>query len=208
MPWLLGRGIQINRLHGRLPFQGDPMAQLVWRWSCQRWQTAGGGSNPCWSTRESQVRPAERQRAPTTKKHGRLPFHSRAQRRLVCRNGMGNHPCWIPRHWRQNSSSCHCSATIASNDTQTVPSPKGTPHPPCRWPTVRLEPVQSRHETALTTEVHNTITITHITGWRAYLGTAQHNYPHWTRVTLPEGRQEFSKPVFFQYVRCWHQKGD
>ena len=37
------------------------------RWSCQRWQTAGGGSNPCWSTRESQVRPAERQRAPTTK---------------------------------------------------------------------------------------------------------------------------------------------
>ena len=44
------------------------MAQLVWRWSCQRWQTAGGGSNPCWSARESQVRPAERQRAPTTKK--------------------------------------------------------------------------------------------------------------------------------------------
>jgi len=27
--------------------------------------TAGGGSNPCWSTWESQVRPAERQRAPT-----------------------------------------------------------------------------------------------------------------------------------------------
>ena len=48
--------------------EGDPMAQLVWRWSCQRWQTAGGGSNPCWSTRESQVRPAERQREPTTKK--------------------------------------------------------------------------------------------------------------------------------------------
>ena len=47
---------------------GDPMAQLVWRWSCQRWQTAGGGSNPCWSTRESQVRPAARQRAPTKKK--------------------------------------------------------------------------------------------------------------------------------------------
>ena len=34
---------------------------------CQRCETAGGGSNPCWSTRESQVRPAERQRAPTTK---------------------------------------------------------------------------------------------------------------------------------------------
>ena len=47
---------------------GDPMAQLVWCWSCQRWQTAGGGSNPCWSTRESQVRSAERQRSPTQKK--------------------------------------------------------------------------------------------------------------------------------------------
>ena len=29
--------------------------------------------------------------------------------------------------------------------------------------------------------------VTHITGWRAYLGTAQHNYAHWTRATLPEG---------------------
>ena len=27
--------------------------------------------------------------------------------------------------------------------------------------------------------------ITHITGWRAYLGTAQHNYSHWTRVGPP-----------------------
>ena len=25
---------------------GDPMVQLVWRWSCQRWQSAGGGSIP------------------------------------------------------------------------------------------------------------------------------------------------------------------
>ena len=36
-------------------------------------------------------------------------------------------------------------------------------------------------------------TITHITGWRVYLGTAQHNYPHWTRVTLPEGRQDIAQ---------------
>ena len=43
---------------------GDPMAQLVRRWFCQRWQTAGGGSNPCWS----QVQLAERKRAPTKKK--------------------------------------------------------------------------------------------------------------------------------------------
>ena len=34
--------------------------------------------------------------------------------------------------------------------------------------------------------------ITHITGWRAYLGTAQHNYTHWTRVTLPEGRHDLT----------------
>ena len=36
-------------------------------------------------------------------------------------------------------------------------------------------------------------TITRITGWRAYLGTAQHNYPHWTRVTLPEGRPDMAQ---------------
>ena len=40
---------------------------------------------------------------------------------------------------------------------------------------------------------HQGFTITHITGWRAYLGTAQHNYPHWTRVTLPQGRQDLAK---------------
>ena len=34
--------------------------------------------------------------------------------------------------------------------------------------------------------------ITHITGWRTYLGTAQHNYAHWTRVTLPEGRHDLT----------------
>ena len=32
--------------------------------------------------------------------------------------------------------------------------------------------------------------ITHVTGWRAYLGTAQHNYSHWTRVALPGGRPD------------------
>ena len=35
--------------------------------------------------------------------------------------------------------------------------------------------------------------ITHITGWRAYLGTAQHNYSHWTRVALPEGRLDMEQ---------------
>ena len=34
--------------------------------------------------------------------------------------------------------------------------------------------------------------ITHITGWRAYLGSAQHNYAHWTRVALPEGRHDLT----------------
>ena len=35
--------------------------------------------------------------------------------------------------------------------------------------------------------------ITHVTGWRAYLGTAQHNYSHWTRVALPEGRPDMEQ---------------
>ena len=35
--------------------------------------------------------------------------------------------------------------------------------------------------------------ITHITGWRAYLGTAQHSYSHWTRVALPEGRPDMAQ---------------
>ena len=35
--------------------------------------------------------------------------------------------------------------------------------------------------------------ITYISGWRSYLGTAQHNYPHWTRVSLPPGRLHMDK---------------
>ena len=34
--------------------------------------------------------------------------------------------------------------------------------------------------------------ITYVTGWRAYLGNAQHNYAHWTKVALPEGRHDLS----------------
>jgi hypothetical protein len=34
--------------------------------------------------------------------------------------------------------------------------------------------------------------ITHISGWRPYLGNAQHNYGHWTKVDLPEGRHELT----------------
>ena len=30
--------------------------------------------------------------------HGRLPLHSRAQCRLICRYGMGDHPCRVPRY--------------------------------------------------------------------------------------------------------------
>ena len=33
---------------------------------------------------------------------------------------------------------------------------------------------------------------TYVTGWRAYLGNAQHNYSHWTKVALPEGRHDLS----------------
>ena len=38
----------------------------------------------------------------------------------------------------------------------------------------------------------NGFTFTYITGWRAYLCTAQHNYPHWTRVNLPEGKHDIA----------------
>ena len=35
-------------------------------------------------------------------------------------------------------------------------------------------------------------TFRYVTGWRAYLGTAQHNYAHWTKVNLPEGKQDLA----------------
>ena len=41
--WMLEE--QMRRIWNFSNAIGDPMAQLVWR--CQRWQTAGGGSNPC-----------------------------------------------------------------------------------------------------------------------------------------------------------------
>ena len=37
------------------------------------------------------------------------------------------------------------------------------------------------------------ITTTIISGWRAYLGAAQHNYAHWTRAALPGGRYDISE---------------
>ena len=43
----------------------------------------------------------------------------------------------------------------------------------------------SRHDMKLLQQQR--FKITHVTGWRAYLGNAQHNYAHWTRVNLPEG---------------------
>ena len=39
----------------------------------------------------------------------------------------------------------------------------------------------------------NGLNVTYITGWRAYLGTAQHNYPHWTRAALPYGQHDISE---------------
>ena len=33
-------------------------------------------------------------------------------------------------------------------------------------------------------------TVTYVSGWRAYLGNTQHNYAHWTKVNLPEGKQD------------------
>ena len=37
------------------------------------------------------------------------------------------------------------------------------------------------------------LTITLVSGWRAYLGTAQHNYAHWTSAELPPGQHDISE---------------
>ena len=37
------------------------------------------------------------------------------------------------------------------------------------------------------------IITTIVSGWRAYLGAAQHNYAHWTRAALPGGRYDISE---------------
>ena len=36
-------------------------------------------------------------------------------------------------------------------------------------------------------------TVTYVSGWRAYLGNTQHNYAHWTKVNLPEGKQDLER---------------
>ena len=43
-------------------------------------------------------------------------------------------------------------------------------------------------------------TVTYVTGWRAYLGNAQHNYAHWTKVNLPEGKREIASLEHIQGV--------
>ena len=57
-----GSGPPTSSSHQQCHRIGNPMAQLVWRWFASL-TDCRSGSNPCWSTRESQVRPAERQRA-------------------------------------------------------------------------------------------------------------------------------------------------
>ena len=37
------------------------------------------------------------------------------------------------------------------------------------------------------------LTTTIVSGWRAYLGAAQHNYAHWTRAALPGGQYDISE---------------
>ena len=43
-------------------------------------------------------------------------------------------------------------------------------------------------------------TVTYVTGWRAYLGNAQHNYAHWTKVNLPEGKRDLASLEHIQGV--------
>ena len=42
--------------------------------------------------------------------------------------------------------------------------------------------------------------VTYVTGWRAYLGNAQHNYAHWTKVNLPEGKRDLASLEHIQGV--------
>ena len=44
--------------------------------------------------------------------------------------------------------------------------------------------------------------ITYITGWRAYLGNSQHNYAHWTKIQLPEGRHDPGVLPFEVYAQA------
>ena len=39
-----------------------------------------------------------------------------------------------------------------------------------------------------------------MTGWRAYLGNAQHNYGHWTKLNLPEGKRDLASLEHIQGV--------
>ena len=59
-------------------------------------------------------------------------LHSRAQRWLVRRNGMGNYPLRIPRRLWQNRASSHCATTIATHDMQFISAERDPPHSPCR----------------------------------------------------------------------------
>jgi len=57
---------------------------------------------------------------------------------------------------------------------------------------VRVDPVQPGLEAAPATEIHYYAHHRMASQWRAYLGTAQDNYAHWTRVALPEGRHDLT----------------
>ena len=42
--------------------------------------------------------------------------------------------------------------------------------------------------------------VTYVKGWRAYLGNAQHNYGHWTKLNLPEGKMDLASLEHIQGV--------
>ena len=108
--------------------------------------------------------------------HGRLAVPPRAQCRFLCRNGVGNHPGGVSEHRRTHSFGGYCHATVPlTRSTLSYSRQVHLIHHAddrlCVW-------TPSHQDVKLLQQQR--LLVTHITGWRAYLGTAQHNYAHWT----------------------------
>ena len=88
----------------------------------------------------------------------------------------------------------HWAVTVQNNkanNTQTTHQTLARPVISCSQASTRAK---KQHHSRLLLLNDCRMIITHITGWRAYLGTAQHNYAHWTRVALPEGTTRSHQP--------------
>ena len=116
------------------------------------------------------------------------PIDPRTQCRVVCRHGVGRNPSRIPQLHRHNrAGSCGFPPNYMTQPKRSVKRQLHLIHHAedrlCVWNPSRADMVQLRQFD---------FRITYVTGWRAYLGNAQHNYAHWTKVALPEGRHDLS----------------